>query len=78
MFLPTLFKKSFPASIFSLGYKSSYSTDLRIYTLKEYIAYHNNRGTTVYVTFLDVCKASDMVINGYYLIIYLRSLCSYL
>ena len=30
-----------------------------IYTLKEYIEYYKNRGTTVYVKFLDVSKAFD-------------------
>ena len=41
------------------GFKFSHSTDLCIYTLKEYIEYHKNRGTTVYVTFLDASKAFD-------------------
>ena len=30
-----------------------------IYTLKEYIEYYKNRGTTVFVTFLDASKAFD-------------------
>ena len=41
------------------GFKSSHSTDLCIYTLKEYIEYYKNRGTTVFVTFLDASKAFD-------------------
>ena len=39
------------------GFKSSHSTDLCIYTLKEFIDYYKTRGTTVYVTFLDASKA---------------------
>ena len=39
------------------GFKSCHSTDLCIYTLKEFIEYYKNRGTTVYVTFLDASKA---------------------
>ena len=42
-----------------LGLKSAHSTDLCIYTLKEYIEYYKNRETTVYVTFLDASKAFD-------------------
>ena len=41
------------------GFKSFHSTDLCIYILKEYIEYYKNRGTTVYVTFLDASKAFD-------------------
>ena len=41
------------------GFKSCHSTDLCIYTLKEFIEYYKNRGTTVYVTFLDASKAFD-------------------
>ena len=41
------------------GFKSSHSTDLCIYTLKEYIEHYKNRGTTVFVTFLDASKAFD-------------------
>ena len=41
------------------GFKSSHSTDLCIYTLKEYIENYKNRGTTVFVTFLDASKAFD-------------------
>ena len=31
------------------GYKSCHSTDLCIYTLKEFIDYYKTRGTTVYI-----------------------------
>ena len=41
------------------GFKSCHSTDLCIYTLKKFIEYNKNRGTTVYVTFLDASKAFD-------------------
>ena len=41
------------------GFKSCHSTDLCIYALKEFIEYYKNRGTTVYVTFLDASKAFD-------------------
>ena len=41
------------------GFKSCHSTDLCIYTLKEFIEYYKNRGTTIYVTFLDASKAFD-------------------
>ena len=41
------------------SFKSSHSTDLCIYTLKEYIAYYKNRGATVFITFLDASKAFD-------------------
>ena len=44
-----------------LCFKSSHSTDLRIYTLKEFIDYYKSRGTTVYVTFLDASKAFDRI-----------------
>ena len=43
------------------SFKSSHSTDLCIYTLKEFIDYYKTRGTTVYVTFLDVSKAFDRI-----------------
>ena len=42
-----------------LGFKYAHSTDLCVYTLKEYIEYYKNRETTVYVTFLDASKAFD-------------------
>ena len=38
------------------GFKSCHSTDLCIYALKEFTEYYKNRGTTVYVTFLDASK----------------------
>ena len=41
------------------GFKSSHSTDLCIYTLKEFIEYYKPRGNTVYVTFLDASEAFD-------------------
>ena len=40
------------------GIKSCHSTDLCIYALTKFIE-NKNRGTTVYVTFLDVSKAFD-------------------
>ena len=43
------------------GFKSSHSTDLCIYTLKEFIDYYKSRGTTVYITFLDANKAFDRI-----------------
>ena len=43
------------------GFKSSHSTDLCIYTLKEFIDYNKSRGTTVYITFLDSSKAFDRI-----------------
>ena len=42
-------------------FKSSHSTDLCIYTVKEFIDYYTSRGTTVYVTFLDASKAFDRI-----------------
>ena len=42
-------------------FKSSHSTDLCMYTLKEFIDYYKSRGTTVYVTFLDASKAFDRI-----------------
>ena len=44
------------------GFKSCHSTDLCIYALKEFIEYYKNRGTTVYVTFLDASKAFDKLL----------------
>ena len=43
------------------GFKSCHSTDLCIYTLKEFIDYYKTRGTTVYVTFIDAIKAFDSI-----------------
>ena len=50
-----------PTSDNQFGFKSSHSTDLCIYTLKEFIDYYKSRGTTVYVTFLDASKAFDRI-----------------
>ena len=47
------------------GFKSSHSTDLYIYTLKEFIDYYKSRETTVYVTFLDVSKLLTELTIGY-------------
>ena len=43
------------------GFKSSHSTDLCMYTLKEIIDYYKSRGTAVYITFLDASKAFDRI-----------------
>ena len=43
------------------GSKSCHSSDLYIYTLKEFIDYYKIRGTTVYVTFLDARKVFDRI-----------------
>ena len=43
------------------GFKSSHSTDLCIYTLKEFIDYYKSRRTTVYVTFLAASKAFHQI-----------------
>ena len=43
------------------GFKSLHSTDLSIYTLKEFIDYYKTRGTIVYVTFLDASKDFDRI-----------------
>ena len=43
------------------GFKSLHSTDLWIYTLKEFIEYYKTKGTTVYVTFFDASKAFDRI-----------------
>ena len=44
------------------GFKPKHSTELCIYTLKEFIDY-NKRSTTAFVTFLDAsyCKAVDKI-----------------
>ena len=47
------------------GFKSSHSTDLYIYTLKEFIDYYKSRETTVYVTFLDASKLLTELTIGY-------------
>ena len=49
------------------GSKSSHSTDLCIYTLKEFIDYYKSRGTTLYATFLDASKLLIELTIGYYL-----------
>ena len=43
------------------GIKPKHSTELCIYTLKEFIDYHKQRSTTVFVTFLDASKAFDKI-----------------
>ena len=39
------------------GFKPRHSTELCIYTLKEFIDYYKQRSTTVFVTFLGASKA---------------------
>ena len=41
------------------GFKKQHSTDLCIYTLREFIEYFKARNTTVFVTFLDASQAFD-------------------
>ena len=43
------------------GFKSKHSTELCIYTLKEFIDYYKQRSTTVFVTFLDASKTFDKI-----------------
>ena len=43
------------------GFKSKHSAELCIYTLKEFIDHYKQRGTTVFVTFLDASKAFDKI-----------------
>ena len=43
------------------GFKPKHSTELCIYTLKEFIDYYKQRSTTVFVTFLDASKAFDKI-----------------
>ena len=43
------------------GFKSKHSTELCIYTLKEFIDYYKQRSTTVFVAFLDASKAFDQI-----------------
>ena len=43
------------------GFKSGHSTDLCIYALTEFIEYYKSRSTSVYVAFLDACKAFDKI-----------------
>ena len=44
-----------------LGFKRKHSTKFCIYTLKEFIDYYKQRGTTIVVTFLDASKAFDKI-----------------
>ena len=43
------------------GFKPKHSTELCIYTLKEFIDCYKQRSTTVFVTFLDASKAFDKI-----------------
>ena len=43
------------------GFKSEHSTDLCIYTLREFIDFYKKRNTTVFVTFMDASKAFDRI-----------------
>ena len=43
------------------GFKRKHSTEFCIYTLKEFIDYYKQRGTTIFVTFLDTSKAFDKI-----------------
>ena len=43
------------------GFKRKHSTEFCIYTLKEFIDYYKQRGTTIFVTFLDASKAFDKI-----------------
>ena len=43
------------------GFKRKHSTEFCIYTLKEFIDYYKQRGTTIFVTFLDGSKAFDKI-----------------
>ena len=40
-----------------IGFKRKHSTEFCIYTLKEFIDYYKQHGTTIFVTFLDASKA---------------------
>ena len=42
-------------------FKPKHSTELYIYTLKEFIDYYKQRNTSVFVTFLDASKAFDKI-----------------
>ena len=44
-----------------LEFKSKHSTELCIYTLKEFIDYYKQRSTTVFITFLDASKAFNKI-----------------
>ena len=43
------------------GFKPKHSTELCIYTLKEFIDYYKQRSTSVFVTFSDASKAFDKI-----------------
>ena len=43
------------------GFKRKHGTEFCIYTLKEFIDYYKQRGTTIFVTFLDASKAFDKI-----------------
>ena len=43
------------------GFKPKHSTEFCIYTLKEFIDYYKQRGTIIFVTFLDASKAFDKI-----------------
>ena len=43
------------------GFKRKHSTEFCIYTLKEFSDYYKQRGTTIFVTFLDASKAFDKI-----------------
>ena len=43
------------------GSKRKHSTEFCIYTLKEFIDYYKQRGTTIFDTFLDASKAFDKI-----------------
>ena len=43
------------------GFKRKHSTEFCIFTLKEFIDYYKQRGTTIFVTFLDASKAFDKI-----------------
>ena len=43
------------------GFKRKHSTEFYIYTLKEFIDYYKQRGTTIFVTFLDASKTFDKI-----------------
>ena len=60
------------------GFKSCHSTDLCIYTLKEFIDYYKTRGTTEYVTFLDASKAFDRIDHWLLFDKMIKKVCHYL
>ena len=43
------------------GFKRKHSTEFCIYTLKEFIDYYKQRGTTIFVTILNASKAFDEI-----------------